>query len=287
MAKVYYLNGEYIAADAAALPVTDLAIVRGYGVFDFFRTYNGQPIQLERNIQRLRNSAAVIQLDVPWSNEELSAIILETIARNGFEDANVRVIVTGGDSPDFITPQANPRLIVYVEPLKPLPATWYADGAKVITVEEERYLPLSKSLNYTPAILAQKQAKAANAIEALYVDRSGNVREGTTTNYFAFYGVRVVTPNIDILPGVTRGRVIEILGELGYTLEEREISLEELLQADEVVITAANKQIVPIVQINDQPVGDGTVGEHAQTLMNAFRSYVARYAVPRATVSES
>ncbi|MFZ4816087.1 MAG: aminotransferase class IV, partial [Phototrophicaceae bacterium] len=98
---------------------------------------------------------------------------------------------------------------------------------------------------------------------------------------------RVVTPNIDILPGVTRGRVIEILGELGYTLEEREIRLEELLQADEVVITAANKQIVPIVQINEQPIGDGTVGEHAQTLMNAFRSYVARYAVARATVSES
>ncbi len=271
--KIYFINGDFLEADESYLPVTDLAIVRGYGVFDFFRTYNGKPIQLERNIRRLRNSANIIELDVPWTDDEIAAIVNETIARNGFDEANIRIIVTGGDSENFLMPGDQPRLLVYVEPLKPLPQAWYTDGVKVITVQEERYLPGAKSLNYIPAILALKQAKRENAVEALYTDRDGNVREGTTTNLFAFYGNNVVTPQTDILPGVTRGRVMEILAD-SYTVTERPLPYEELLQADEVVITAANKQVVPVVQLDEHIYNNGAVGPHSQRLMATFEAYV-------------
>jgi branched-chain amino acid aminotransferase len=284
MRKTYFINGEFLNADESVLPVTDLAVVRGYGVFDFFRTYNGKPIQLERNITRLRNSAKVIELDVPWTDDEIAAIVNETVERNGFDEANIRIIVTGGDSENFLMPGDNPRLLVYVEPLKPLPAEWYTNGVKVITVQEERYLPGAKSLNYIPAIIALKQAHRENAVEALYTDRDGNVREGTTTNVFAFYGDTVITPQTDMLPGVTRGRVLEILSD-SYTVIERPLPYTDLLQADEVVITAANKQVVPVVQLDDHTYGGGTVGPHSHRLMDTFHAYVMRHAQERKQVA--
>ncbi|MEO1440748.1 MAG: aminotransferase class IV [Chloroflexota bacterium] len=274
MAKVYYVNGDFVPADEAHVPVTDLAVLRGYGVFDFFRTYGGKPIQLERNINRLRNSANMIELDVPWSNAEIAEIVLETLNRNGFEEANIRIIVTGGDSPDFITPQEKPRLLVYVEPLKPLPEWWYTSGVKVITVKEERQIPRAKSLNYISAIIAQKRARKAGAVEALYVDRDDNIREGTTTNLFAFYGENtVITPQMDILPGVTRGRVIELLSRR-YEVLERPLSYDVALTADELVITAANKQVVPVVQLDGHVFGGGQVGHRSKRLMDEFQAYV-------------
>lgn len=282
MDKVYFIDGEYVSADTATLPVTDLAIVRGYGVFDFFRTYGGKPIQLERNVARLRNSARLIELDVPWTDAEITNIILQTIERNNFPEANVRVIVTGGDSPNFITPDEKPRLLVYVEPLTPLPEAWYTDGVKVITVQEERYKPGSKSLAYISAIIAQKRAREADAIEALYLDRDNNVREGTTTNIFAFYNDTVITPEEQILPGVTRGRVLEILRER-YTVEERPLPYDELLRADEVVITAANKQVVPVIQIDEHKFGTEP-GTHSKQLMQAFHEYTQRHARQREQV---
>lgn len=283
MSKVYYLDGAFINANNATIPVTDLAVVRGYGVFDFFRTYNGKPIQIERNINRLRNSASLIELAVPWSNDELIDIVIACIERNNFDEASVRIIVTGGDSPNFITPADKPRLIVYVEPLSPLPDEWYTDGVKVITLEEERFLPGSKSLAYISAIIAQKRAAEANAIEALYIDRNSHVREGTTTNIFAFYGNEVVTPQVNILPGVTRSRVIEIL-ESNYTLTERAITYDELLHADELVLTAANKQVVPVIQLDDHHYGQKP-GQHAQKLMSDFHHYVMEQATLRDRVT--
>lgn len=285
MSKIYYVDGNFVSAEEAQIPITDLAIVRGYGVFDFFRTYDGLPIQLERNVSRLRRSADVLGLALAWSNEQIADAILETVRRNGFEESNVRVIVTGGDALDFITPQDKPRLLVYVEPLKPLPATWYNDGVKVITVREERYLPTAKSLNYIPAIIAMRQARAEGAVEALYVDRDGFVREGTTTNLFAFYGDKVVTPEVDILPGVTRGRVLEILSE-NYTVEVRPISYEELLRAQDLVITAANKQVVPVVQIDHHVLGDEP-GAWSRKLMEDFRVYIAAEVARRDSVGTS
>lgn len=273
MEKVYYVDGKFVPADEAVLPVTDLAILRGYGVFDYFRTYGRKPIQIQRNLARLRSSAALIGLTIPWADNELTTIILEAVERNGFDESSVRVIVTGGETQDFITPQAKPRLIVYVEPVRYLPSQYYTDGVKIITVDEERYLPLSKSLSYTSAIVAQQAARQAGAVEAVYVDRNGNAREATTSNLFAFYGGRVVTESAGILPGITRGRVLEILLR-DYVIEERSLPYTELLQADEVVLTSANKEVVPVVQINDVFVGKGVVGEHAKRLMRAFQDYV-------------
>ncbi len=271
--SIYYVNGEYVRASEGTLPVVDLAILRGYGVFDYLRTYNGVPFQLMRNIRRLRTSAGVIELAVPWSDEEIHDIVMETVKRNGYDEASVRIVVTGGETLDFITPEDKPRLIVMVEPMKPLPAEWYTEGVKIITMHEERQLPAAKSLNYIPAIIAQKRARAAGGVEAIYVDGDGYAREGTTTNLFAFYGNTLVTPPPSgILPGITRETLLRVL-EGEYAVDVRELTLEELLMADEVFITAANKRVTPVVTIDEHTIGNGRVGELTRHVMELFDVY--------------
>src|SRR5690606_5422922 len=144
MANIYYVDGEFVSSSDAALPVIDLAILRGYGVFDFLRTYGGKPFHLDEHLQRLRRSAALIDLEIPWAHEEIKAIVIETIARNNLPECNVRILVTGGASDDFITPKDEPRLLVLVTPAVPPAAHYYTDGAKVVTFETERYIPGAK-----------------------------------------------------------------------------------------------------------------------------------------------
>jgi branched-chain amino acid aminotransferase len=199
------------------------------------RTYNGKPFHLERHLERLRRSAELIDLDFPWTQEELKAIVQETLDRNDHMESNVRIVVTGGLSDDFITPRGLPRLMVLVTPARQLPESWYSDGAKIIIEPTERYMPGAKSLNYIPAIRALKRAQAVGAIEAVYMDRENRVLEGTTTNLFAFFGDRLVTPGEGILPGITRGVVLEATNKSSPLFRSMTMSL-----------AAANRARIPV-----------------------------------------
>jgi branched-chain amino acid aminotransferase len=279
--SIFYINGKYVAEDSAVLNVRDLSILRGYGAFDFLRTYGGLPFRLDKNIERLRHSCDVLELDMPWSNEEVYEIVMETLLRNQHEsdEFNIRLVVTGGVSSDNITPDGEPSLLVLIQPAKPLPATWYENGVKVVTVSNERVLPQSKSIMYTPAIIAQKQARKAGGVEALYKDEQGNVLEGTTVNVFAVIGNKLITPPADgrILSGITRMTILELARE-HYTIEQRDLPYSELIAADEVFITAANKQIVPVVTVDDHTIADGKVGEGTQHIMALFAELTAKRA---------
>jgi len=270
--SVYYIDGEFVDERDAHIPATDLAVMRGYGVFDFLRTYKGVPFELEAHINRLRNSAALIELDVPWDDAHITTIIHQTLSRNRYEEGremNVRIIVTGGPSANGLMPLGDSRLLVMVTPANPIPPANYTDGVKVITEQIERYIPDAKTLNYIPAIKAMKRAGREGAVEAIYVDRDGFALEGTTTNLFAFYGDLLVTPAAGILPGITRNVVLKIAREL-FPVEERAIPLADLLTADEVFISASNKQIMPVIFVNDAQISDGKPGSRTRRIMDAF-----------------
>lgn len=270
--SVFYIDGEFVEDSNAYLPATDLAVMRGYGVFDFLRTYHGVPFELGAHVQRLRNSASLIELDVPWSDDEIDGIIHQTLSRNPRPDGreqNVRIIVTGGPSANGLMPLGESRLLVMVTPATPIPPQHYAHGVKVITERIERYIPDAKTLNYIPAIKAMKRATREGAVEAIYVDREGLALEGTTTNLFAFYGDTLVTPQTGILPGITRNVVLRLARAL-FAVEERTIPLAELLKADEVFISASNKQIMPVVQVDESTIADGGVGARTRRVMDAF-----------------
>lgn len=264
--SVYYIDGSFVSSDQAVIPVDDLAVLRGFGVFDLVRTYGGKPFFLKEHIERLRHSAVEIGLHFPWTSNELINIVLKTLEKNSYRESNIRLVVTGGSSPDFMTPQNKPRLLVLISPVPVLPETWYSDGVKIVTHMAERFKPGVKSINYIAATVALEEARQKGAIEAIYLDRKGFVLEGTTCNIFAFIGKELVTPGRDILAGITRQVVLNVAKE-NFNIQIRDISKQELLSADEVFITGTNKGVVPVVQVDETTIGSGTPGPLTRQLI--------------------
>jgi len=276
--SVYYINGEYVDSTKATIPANDLAILRGYGVFDFLRTYGGVPFQLGAHLRRLEQSAKMLELNCPWDIEELMTIVMETLNRNTYDESNVRIVVTGGDSPDNFMPQGKSRLMVMVTPIPYINEAYYTDGAEVVTMDIERYIPGAKSLNYIPGIIARRKALQINpkSIETIY-RVNGNIIEGTTTNTFIVKDGIWITPGDKLLPGITRGEVIKLL-ETYTTIEIRDITVEEYKSADEVIITSSTKDVMPIVKVDDIVIGDGKPGQHTKALMQAWHEMTEAYA---------
>jgi branched-chain amino acid aminotransferase len=266
---IYYIDGEYLPAERAVIPVDDLALLRGLGAFELLRTHKGQPLFLEDHLARLEQSMHKIGLVPPYPRADLVAIVGESLRRNRHKESNIRIIVTGGSSPDFMTPQGRPRLLVLVTELPELPAAWYTDGIKVITVTNERSIPGAKSTNYLAATVAMRTARSQGAVEAIYTDRDGLAFEGTTSNLFCIAAGRLVTPGRGILDGITRKVILEVAAPL-VSVDIRDLPLEELLAADEAFITGTNKGLVPVVQVNETRIGDGRPGPHTRAIMAAL-----------------
>ncbi len=276
--STFYIDGEFVDPAAAMIPASDLALLRGYGIFDFLRTYGGKPFQLGAHLRRLIRSAALLELECPWDIEELDEIVMETLHRNNYAEAGIRIVVTGGDSPNGFMPEGQSRLLVMVTPLQEMATHYYERGAAVATVEMGRYLPEAKSINYIPGITAQKIAQRRNpdAIEAIYrVD--GKIVEGTRSNTFIYQDGRWITPDDGVLLGVTRAEVIKLL-QRDEKLELRDITLDEYYGAEEVILTSSTKEIVPIVMVDDVTIGRGLPGKNTQELILNWREMTARYA---------
>jgi len=274
---IYYVDGEFVADDKAVISAKDLTVLRGFGVFDFLITYNKRSFYLKEHVQRLENSAKKIGLRLNHTNEEICSVVEETVRRNTHHnESNIRIVYTGGISSDGVTPEGNGKLMVMVTPKLELPDWWYTDGAKIVTLDIERFIPGAKSTNYLTAVWALQQAHQQGAIESIYVDRRNHLREGTTTNIYFFKEGKLITTEADILPGVTRSVVLELV-KGHYEVEFREISRDEIAAMDEAFISASNKEIVPIIRIDDTVIGDGRPGSETRKVMRLFRDYTTAY----------
>ena len=215
---LYYANGEFVPASQATVAAGDLGLVRGYGVFDVLRTYDRTPFALRAHLERLARSAGAINLPLPSSLEELEQLVYQTLAHNADvepeRDVTIRLIVTGGSSAGFMLPDGPPSLLILVAPVRSVPTQHYSEGAALITVDIPRFLPNVKSINYIPAILGQQRARAAGAVEALYCTADGVISECTTSNFFVVADGRLITPNQDVLAGVTRNITLELAADV-------------------------------------------------------------------------
>ena len=276
--SVFYINGEFIDEAQAQLSATDLAILRGYGVFDFLRTYRGLPFQLGAHLQRLARSAALIDLACPWDIEALGDIVLEAIQRNGYPESNIRLLVTGGEGEGGFMPLGEPRLLVMVMPWEAPPAWWYEAGVHVVTSELQRHLPEAKTIHYIPAIMAQRKASRRDpkAIDVIY-SADSLVSEGTRSNIFIFKEGRWITPKDGVLLGITRAEVIKLLQADGI-LELRDLTLADFRAADEAILTSTTKEVTPIVKVDGVTIGDGAPGEMTRRLMRQWAAMTDAYA---------
>lgn len=268
---MHYIDGNWVTDDELKLSVFDLSVIRGFGVFDFLRTYQHTPFKLSEHVDRLFNSAAYLSLPVPETKERIMSIVEEGIKKGTYADYNIRIVVTGGISADGTTP-GNPSLIMVFAEAHDYPADYYTSGVGVSTYPHVRTFPEAKTLNYLAGIVALQNAKKEHNPEAVYVDGAGTVYEGTTSNIFMVKNNRLMTPKNGILRGITRGVVIDLAKKLPIDVEEKQLSKQELLDADEIFLTASNKEVMPVVRIDGKKAGSGIVGSITKQLIESYRS---------------
>ena len=275
MLPIAYLNGSYLASNTASLNVTDLSILRGYGVFDYFRYAGGKPRFLADHLARFRTSAAALNLPIPLTDAQLTGVVLTLIERNGVADGGIRFVLTGGYAADGYTP-TQPNLFALATGFTPPPEKLYTQGCRVLLHAYERQLPIAKTIDYIEGIRIQPLLAAVAADYPLYVDRAGNVREGDRSNFMIVKDGVLITPADDILPGITRKHLLLLAARLGVPTAERAVSVEDFLTADEALICSSIKGAMPITSTKDATVGGGVAGAVTVRLMQHWSEYAAK-----------
>ncbi len=270
--KFHYLNGKWVKPEDLKLSIFDLSVLRGYGCFDFLRTYNNQPFKLKEHLERFFNSAKLLDLKVPLNLKQIEALIFQGIKKNKFKETAIKIILTGGVSKDGLT-IGKPSLIIQFSEAPVYPKSFYQKGVKVITFNGIRIFPNIKSLNYLQGINVLNKVKKEGVHEALYTDGK-KIYEGVTSNFFAVIKDKIITPKENILPGITRQVVLELAKKLKIKTEEKDIYLKDIQNFDSAFITSSNRGIMPVVQINNFVLNRGKISELVRTLMIEFENFV-------------
>lgn len=271
-----YLNGEFLAADEARVPVSDRGFLFGDGIYEVTPAYGGRLFRWPQHLARMERGLAAIGID--FGAGALKEVKKELLARNGLngaEAAYVYVQVTRGVAPrthHFPDPPAPPTVYAFANRyVRPSMEEW-ARGIRAITIADQRWARADiKAISLLPNVLAAQAAVAAGAGNTIFV-RDGIALEGSHNNLFAvFGGVLATAPKSNyILHGVTRDFLIELAADMGIPVEERTIPLAELHLADEVFFSGTTTEVKPVVEIDGRPVGDGTVGPVARRLFEGF-----------------
>ncbi|GAB3039913.1 D-amino-acid transaminase [Spirosoma pulveris] len=279
-----YFNGTIAPTDQLAVGITDLGLLRGYGLFDYFLTYNGRPFQWDWYWARFQNSASRMHLKLPLGKDETYAIVMKLVERSNEAirksgtatptDVGIRFVLTGGYSADSISVE-KPNLLILAEMIHPVPVIQYEQGIKVILDEYVREMAEVKSTDYKRVILMAEAIRAARASDILY-QKGGEISELSRSNFFIVKGEKISTPDRHILHGITRKTVMQ-LAQSDFEVEERPVLLSELYDADEAFTTSSTKKILPITQIGELTIGDGHVGPKSRFLLERFDDMVKNW----------
>lgn len=259
------VNGELKLANSLTISASDLAIQRGYGIFDFLVTVNGKPIFLEDHLLRFYSSAQAMHLPVTLNQKELIGAIDQLMGKNQLPNSGIRLTLTGGNSPDGYS-IGNPNLIISQSPFN-YQNQVFENGLKLITHEHQRQLPSIKTIDYLKAIYLQPAIKAAGADDVLYFF-NGLVTECPRANFFMVTEQNeVLTPKENILHGVTRKHLLKLKG---YIIREANVNIEMLALAKEAFISSSTKNLLPVTSIGSKQIGDGKPGPITRDLYEQF-----------------
>jgi branched-chain amino acid aminotransferase len=263
--KFTAINGQYVPFNQSYLHVTDLCIQRGYAVFDFFLVRDGVPRYMPFHLDRFIKSAALLNLNLPFTKAELSDMVQDLIAKNNIADSSVKMILTGGISPDDFTlsPSESSLVIINKSFELKLPDAW-KNGASLLTCNYQREIPEAKTINYIRSVRLSRKLVETNAAELLFVHRNW-VRECSRSNIFYVKDNCVFTPKSNILEGVTRKRILNFKS---YPIQEKDFKMQDLRNADEVFITSTTKGVLPIIQIDSKMIANGKIGSVTKAIQN-------------------
>ena len=275
MIKYYSVNGQIVPKEEAAIGIADLAIWRGYALFDFFLVKKSHPLFFDDYLDRMERSAKTLQLKIPLSRNEMKHHVYELIKANELESGGIKLVVTGGYSHDNFTPAA-PNLIMLVGPAPAYPKWKYEEGVKLMLHEYHRTLPVIKSINYIVGVNLLPQMVATSSEDILF-HYGGCVHETVRANFFVVENDHtIVTTAQDILEGITRQHVLK-LAEPHYKIELRDLKMAELKTAKEAFITSTTKQVMPVVKIDETVIGNGRPGKVTKHLFNLLNEEESAY----------
>ena len=272
-----YFNGKITTLDKVKIHPYDIGLLRGYAVFDVMCTQNQKPFYLEEHWQRFKNSARELGIEMKMGNSEYRKIVEELLKRNKYAKSIVRTVLTGGISSNgFAYEPGRETFYIVIEKFIKYPDDFYKKGAVVITLKYDRLYPRAKITNYVGAIKHQKVREKNRAMEIIYT-KNDKALEASTSNFFLVKNGKLITTKDGILIGITRNVVIKLAKQNKIKVEERNIGIKELLAADEIFLSATNKDIVPVVKVDVKKVGNGKVGEMTKKMMQLFADFVRKY----------
>ncbi len=275
MQNIHFLNGKFVSEEELLISPRDLGYTRGYAVFDFLRTYNGKPFHLSEHIERLLNSAKLIDLKIPYTKEEIEKIVLETLNKNNKDtEKAIKIIASGGIS-SKMTQIGSPTFMIWIDDMPPVPQEYYENGIGIITVKYKRYMPEAKTNNYIEGVKQTQIAESVGALEPVYFDDDG-LYESSNSNLFIIKNGKIYTQKENMLIGITRKVLIEIL-KPEFIVEEKNLKIEDLLGADEAFLTGSAKEILPIVKIDGKIFSLGVVGENTKKILEIWKKYTNKY----------
>ncbi len=279
MAKEVLINGRFVPYEQAAVQIDDRGFQFGEGVYEVIRVYHGKPFEMGRHMQRLRHSAAAVELEVGSLLDEFESGILELLRRGGLQEAAIYLQVTPGAAPRaHLRPEGlTPTSLAIVSPASSPSEEIRRNGVKAITVSDERWAKCYvKTTMLLPNTAAKRRAVNAGCDDAIFV-RDGFAMEGSSSNLFALLdGVLTTAPASNyILHGITRAVVLDLARELGLPHAESPIPQPKLYGAEELFFTGTVAELVPIVEVDGKTIGSGRPGPVVARLHDALQRRIA------------
>ncbi len=286
MSRIVYVNGEYLPEEEAKISVFDRGFLFADGVYEVTSVIDGKLLDYEGHARRLARSLSELDLAAPATDAEMLEIHRELVTRNGLTEGMIYMQVTRGADADrdfvFPDPAAVSSSLVLFTQAKALVDHPAAErGMRVISVEDIRWGRRDiKTVQLLYPSMGKMMAKKAGVDDAWMVE-DGHVTEGTSNNAYIVKGGRIVTRHLgpEILSGITRAAVLRFAREAQMEVEERAFSIEEAQQADEAFVTSASTFVMPVVEIDGTPLGDGVPGPVARRLREIYIEESRRSAI--------
>jgi D-alanine transaminase len=280
MEGIGLVDGRFVELDEYVVPIEDRGHQLGDGVYEAVLVYGGKPFLVVEHMERIFKSASMIKIDIPYTLEELVKFHLQLVEKTGLKEALIYSQFTRGVAPrKHAFPEGiKPRLSMTIRPWTKLDPYLKANGAKAILVPDERWLKCNiKSLNLLGNVLAKQTAHENGCFEAIMY-RDGFITEGANSNVFVIKDNVIHTAPTDnkILAGITRSTILKFAREFNYVVKEEAVTPDFILNADEVFLTGTTTEVMPVVSINNQKIGDGKVGPITRKLHDAYMNKIQR-----------
>jgi D-alanine transaminase len=278
MGRIAYVNGRFVPHGEAMVHIEDRGYQLADAVYEVWALFGGKLADPEGHFARLKRSLDELSIAMPMSRAALTLVLKEAVRRNRVTEGLVYLQVSRGVAPRdhaFPNPPVRPAVVITVGRVdRAQSEARAAKGVGVVTTPENRWGRCDiKTVGLLPNALAKQKARAAGAVEAWFVDDLGFVTEGASSNAWIVDGdgrLRTRDTNANILRGVTRNTLLEVIRKDGLEVDERPFTPAEALGAREAFITGAGSLVLPVVSVDGQPVGDGKVGPVAARLRRLY-----------------